>query len=303
MPNPHQPVLLAKTIELLKPSRGEVYLDLTAGYGGHAAAVQALVGGTGQLTLVDRDEDATTWLKQHFSHARILNQDFAAALVALAKEGQAFDMILMDLGTSSPQLENAKRGFSFKGAGPIDMRMDRRQSFSAADLVNHADEAELADLIFAYGQERASRRIARAIVRARPIADTSGLAQIVASAMGGQRGKIHPATRTFQALRIATNQELEQLAAALPLAARLLKPGGRMVVISFHSLEDRMVKHWLKSAVGLEVLTKKPLAGKIFDTSNPRARSAKLRAAVKLKQTGESYGHKNHQRRQQLESR
>ncbi len=211
-----------------------------------------------------------------------------------------FTLVLLDLGVSSPQLDKAERGFSFTHDGPLDMRMDQSTGESAADLVNRLGGEELANLIYSFGEERHSRKIARAIVAHRPIIRTAQLAEIVAAAIG-HRGKIHPATRTFQALRIAVNQELQQLQLALPILVDLLAPGGRIAVISFHSLEDRSVKDYFRREsrdcicpphqpictcnhqASLHLLTKRPLIG-THDAFNPRARSAKLRAAVKLKQ-------------------
>jgi 16S rRNA (cytosine1402-N4)-methyltransferase len=194
------------------------------------------------------------------------------------------DGVLFDLGVSSMQLDRPERGFSYRRSGPLDMRMER-EGEGAMDLVNAASEEELARIVFEYGQERRSRRVAAAIVRARtraPIATTDELARVVAGALGARRGGPHPARRTFQALRIAVNRELEELAASLPRAAGLLAPGGRLVAISYHSLEDRTVKRFLSERTDLEVLTKKPLTpSKAEAARNPRSRSAKLRAAEK----------------------
>jgi 16S rRNA (cytosine1402-N4)-methyltransferase len=195
------------------------------------------------------------------------------------------DGVLFDLGVSSMQLDRPERGFSYRQPGPLDMRMDR-EGESAMDLVNSAPEEELARILFEYGEERRSRRVAAAIVRARsraPIATTDELARVVAGALGARRGGPHPARRTFQALRIAVNRELEELAATLPRAADLLAPGGRLVTIAYHSLEDRIVKRFLLGRADLEILTKKPLVpSKAERARNPRSRAAKLRAAAKL---------------------
>ena len=276
----HQPVLLGPVLELLAPKAGETYLDLTAGYGGHAKAVQSRTG-RGQLILVDQDQEAVAYLRSHFKGAQIMQSDFTSACRKLAKAGLQVDMILMDLGLSSAQIDNQLRGFSFRKAGPLDMRMDQSSELTAADIVNRFREQELADILYTLGEERRSRQIAKAIVRKRPVQNTAELAAIVASQYRGY-SRIHPATRSFQALRIAVNDELNQLSLTLPLALQLLKPGGRLAVISFHSLEDRQVKQFLKSHQDeLETLTKKVIKGADRDVNNPRARSAKLRAARK----------------------
>lgn len=288
----HQPVLLEQVISLLAPKRGESYLDLTAGFGGHANAVLAIIGEPKEIVLVDRDKEAiaslSTFAKQG---ATVLHCDFFEAAKKLHDEGRIFNMILLDLGVSSPQLDRAERGFSFQGAGPLDMRMDRQETRTAADLVNHASEAELIDVLSRYGEEPRARTIARAIIEARPIQTTDELAEVIARKIRRGKSKIHPATRTFQALRIAVNRELELLEATLQLLPDLLAPGGRVVFISFHSLEDRLVKQFLQEhAVGyeadLQILTKKPISGATDDVNNPRARSAKLRAAVKINTKG-----------------
>lgn len=278
----HQPVLLKTVVELLAPAPGLTYLDLTAGYGGHAGAVAVKIGQPAQMVLVDRDQAAIGHLRRQFPRAKILPVDFDTATKALVNQGTHFDMILMDLGVSSPQLAQANRGFSFNQSGPLDMRMDRRQQMRAADIVNHYQPKQLADLIREFGQERFAGRIARAIVDRRPIISTDQLVAVIAGAVpsrGYQR--IHPATRTFQALRLAVNDELGQLAATLPRLHRLLKCGGRLVIISFHSLEDRLVKQWLRDQTQLQPVTKKPISGKLLDATNRRARSSRLRAAIK----------------------
>lgn len=288
--NKHIPVLLSEVLTYLAPKPGGKYLDLTAGYGGHANAV--LEKTKASAVLVDRDEHAVDYLQKQFSgqKADIRHQDFLGASAELLEAGEQFDMILADLGVSSPHLDNASRGFSLKSDGPLDMRMDNGQALSAHDIVNDYDEAKLAEIIYHYGEEPKSRRIAKRIVENRPIQTTHQLAAIVSKASGAFRPKVHPATKTFQALRIAVNQELEQLERALPLWIELLKPAGRLVVISFHSLEDRIVKQALAEHSGkrydaeLQILTSRPVtANKHELVSNPRARSAKLRAAVKIK--------------------
>lgn len=287
----HVPVLLQPVLELLNPQKNESYLDLTAGYGGHAAAVIAKTGNPASATLVDRDDSVMSHLET-LKHrgARVVQQDFAAAAADLEQQGQIFDMVLLDLGVSSPQLDNPDRGFSFQNEAALDMRMNQKEGKSAKDLVNKLNLKELSRIIGEFGEERPAqaRRIAEAIVHHRPIASTVELASIITNQHRGKWQKSHPATRTFQALRIAVNDELGQLASTLPLLPRLLKPGGRVAVISFHSLEDRLVKEYFneQSRAGFEAtlrqLSKKPISGAIEDVHNPRARSAKLRAAVKI---------------------
>ncbi len=287
----HVPVLLQPVLELLNPQKNESYLDLTVGYGGHATAVIAKTGNPALATLVDRDESVMPHLeKLKRKGARVVQQNFAAAAADLEKQGQIFDMVLLDLGVSSPQLDNPDRGFSFQNEAALDMRMDQKEGKSAKDLVNKLSAKELSRIIREFGEERPAqaRRIAEAIVLHRPITSTVKLASIITDQHRGKWQKSHPATRTFQALRIAVNDELGQLASTLPLLPRLLKPGGRVAVISFHSLEDRLVKEYFneQSRAGFEAtlrqLSKKPISGAINDVHNPRARSAKLRAAVKI---------------------
>lgn len=286
----HVPVLLDATLDLLKPIRGENYLDLTAGYGGHAGRILERTENYEASVLVDRDDFAISKL-QPFEEkgARLLHADFVSAARQLVGEGRQFAIVLVDLGVSSPQLDMGERGFSFTKQGPLDMRMDRRQNVSAETLVNTASKDELIRIITQYGEEPVgfARRIAEGIIAARPLTTTEELAHIVLKAHVGKWTKIHPATRTFQALRIAVNQELRQVEELLPLLPRLLKSGGRVGVISFHSLEDRLVKQYFSEQAHagyeaeLEILTKKPLSGDIYDVHNPRSRSAKLRVAVK----------------------
>lgn len=286
----HQPVLLDSVIQFLQPQEGQTYLDLTAGYGGHAEAVIHLIGDAHLATLVDRDDTAIKHLQPLKKRgATLLHNDFAKAAQDLIAKKQRFDMVLADLGVSSPQLDNAERGFSFTSNSPLDMRMDRRQTRTASDLVNKSSPEYLAQIIKGYGEEPSARarRLAAAIVKARPIQTSKELADVIANNYRS-RSKIHPATRTFQALRIALNQELELTGQLLPLIPKLLKPGGRVVIISFHSLEDRLVKQYFKEQqtagymASFQLLTKKPISGATEDVHNPRARSAKLRAAVKI---------------------
>lgn len=286
----HHPVLLAEVLSLLDPKEGESYLDLTAGYGGHAVKVLDRTLKPHNTTLVDRDQNAIAYLGRQFdgSGAQIIHKDFLSASRDLLTEGKQFDIILADLGVSSPHLDNASRGFSIKSDGPLDMRMDETQTLTAYDVVNNYTEAELARIIHVYGEEPRAKKIARLIVDSRPIATTHALAAIVAQAWPGY-SKVHPATRTFQAIRVAVNNELELLEQSLPLWVELLAPGGRIAVISFHSLEDRIVKQFFAEQSGnrydavLRLLTKQPVTGGADEVVfNPRARSAKLRAAVKI---------------------
>ena len=289
--NLHIPVLLDATLRLLDPQKGESYLDLTAGYGGHAQAFLERTGEYEHTVFVDRDDYALAQL-EGFSKkgVRMIHADFVSAAQQLVEEGKTYALILLDLGVSSPQLDQSERGFSFTHNGPLDMRMDRRQELTAAELVNTARADELTRIIREYGEESfvTSKRIAQAIVKGRPLNTTGELAELILQAFNGRRGKIHPATRTFQALRIAVNQELRQVEEVLPLLPKLLKSGGRVGVISFHSLEDRLVKRYFaeQKAAGfeaeLQILTKKPLDGVTYDVHNPRSRSAKLRVAVKI---------------------
>lgn len=283
------PVLLKAVLDVLRPGEGETYLDLTAGFGGHAKAVIANIGNAQLATLVDRDKTAIAALKPlEEAGARVLKEDYLGAATSLHEAGEQFDTILIDLGVSSPQLDNAERGFSFMQHGPLDMRMDQSAGYTAADIVNRASKDELLRILREFGEEPFAARIAQAITSNRPITTTAQLADVVAHVYRGKRGKTHPATRTFQALRIAVNDELAQLAQTLPLLPDLLKPGGRVAIISFHSLEDRLVKNYFneQSRAGyeatLELITKQPIDGATQDVYNPRARSAKLRAAVKI---------------------
>lgn len=296
MPTPkfvHLPVLKKSVLELLAPQPGQSFLDLTAGYGGHTAAVIDVTGAADKAVLVDRDHQAAHTLSEKFAGrgAAVIESDFLSALERLVSENRTFDMVLADLGVSSPHLEEPGRGFSFSRPGPLDMRMDQGQTLSAERIVNSYPEADLARILSNYGEEPRAKSIARAIVSGRPIKDTAHLAAIIAKA-AGSGGKIHPATKSFQAIRIAVNDELLQLERALPKMISVLKPGGRLAVISFHSLEDRLVKQFFAEKSGasydaeLMLLTKRPVtASRDEIASNPRARSAKLRAAAKIKNT------------------
>lgn len=286
----HVPVLLAETLELVAVRPGGLFVDGTVGLGGHATAVLRATAPDGRLLGLDRDgetlERARQRLAEFGERARLEQADYREIPERLG--GEKADGILLDLGISSAQLDDAERGFSFQAEGPLDMRMDRRSGPTAADLVNRMRERDLADLLYEYGEEPASRRIARAIVLARErqrITTTTELADIVRRAAPPRRRPgLHPATRTFQALRIRVNRELEGLGAAFEGAARCLKPGGRLAVISFHSLEDRAAKEAFRSLAGrgFRLLTKKPVRpGDAEVRENPRARSARLRAVAR----------------------
>jgi 16S rRNA (cytosine1402-N4)-methyltransferase len=289
-PPHHVPVLLDTTLETLQPTSGESYLDLTAGYGGHAREILALTNNYEDSVLVDRDDYAISHLREFEQKGvSLLHTDFVSAAKQLVEKGKQFNLVLIDLGVSSPQLDQHERGFSFTKNGPLDMRMDRRQEVSAETLVNTASRDELVRIITDYGEEPIgfARRIAEVITTHRPLHTTEELAGLIKQQYRGKWKKIHPATRTFQALRIAVNEELRQIEEVLPLLPSLLKQKGRVGVISFHSLEDRLVKRYFAEQAHagyeaeLDILTKKPLAGDIYDVHNPRSRSAKLRVAVK----------------------
>jgi 16S rRNA (cytosine1402-N4)-methyltransferase len=273
----HIPVMVDAVTGFLA-GRGTV-VDMTLGAGGHAAAL--LASGVERVIGVDRDPAAIAAAKERLAAYGDRVRTIEATFADVSIDGPV-DGVLYDLGVSSMQLDRAERGFSYRNDAPLDMRMGD-EGPSAADLVNTMDEDELANLIFELGEERRSRRIARAIVRARPIETTDDLARVVAGAVGRRPGGPHPARRTFQALRIAVNRELEELDASLPQAVELLAPGGRVVVIAYHSLEDRMVKRRFLEDDRLDRLTKKPLRPSEDEIArNPRARSAKLRAAERI---------------------
>jgi 16S rRNA (cytosine1402-N4)-methyltransferase len=284
----HIPVLLDEVLGFLAPKMGEHYLDLTAGYGGHASKVITAIGSEKLATLVDRDPNAIRFLSEHFPDARIIHADFFGAAKELINNGEKFDMILADFGVSSPQLDQPERGFSFRAEAPLDMRMNPEAGKTAEDIVRHSSLRELAKIIANYGEEspRRAETIAKAIKKARPNT-TKELADAVLSVSGHGYHKIHPATRTFQALRIAVNDELGQIENMLPLIPALLNRGGRVALISFHSLEDRLVKNYFREEsengieAELEVLTKHPVQS--LNDYNPRSHSAKLRVARKIK--------------------
>jgi 16S rRNA (cytosine1402-N4)-methyltransferase len=291
----HLPVLVTEVLSYLNPRKGESYLDLTAGYGGHATKILECTLQPQKAVLVDRDQNAIDALHKQFAGEKveIVHDDYASAAGRLVEQGRQFDIILADLGVSSPHLDSASRGFSVRLDGPLDMRMDQSQQLTAADIVNTYSAEELATVIRRFGEEPRANRIARLIEAHRPITTTNQLAHIVAKAWPGH-SRQHPATRTFQALRIAVNDELAILERAIPLWISLLNPGGRLAIISFHSLEDRIVKHGLQAAAGnrydadLQLLTRQPVSADDIElVSNPRARSAKLRAAVKIKKKGD----------------
>jgi 16S rRNA (cytosine1402-N4)-methyltransferase len=292
----HVPVLFHEVLEFLNVRPGATVVDATLGLGGHSSGIARLLGGKGRLICFDRDPQAMELGKAKLAE---LKDELGAAMPEVVFEPRAFseagaqlaegsiDGLLADFGVSSLQLGEAQRGFSFQQNGPLDMRMDTRNGVTAEQVVNQADEEDLANLIYEFGEERRSRRIARAIVRARPLQTTAELAGVVAAAAPTIKTpgshSIHPATKTFQALRIHVNDELGEIRTLLQSAPRLLKTGGRVVLISFHSLEDRLVKDSLRelSQHGeYELLTRKPVtATEEEEQSNPRARSAKLRAA------------------------
>ena len=287
----HDPVLLEEALLFLRPERGGTYVDCTVGLGGHTEAM--VVRGATRVIGIDRDPEALrtaeTRLAPIADRVVLVHADYRELATVLSERGiSAVDGILADLGVSSLQFDSDGRGFSFRRDEPLDMRMDQSSGPTAADLVNAARETELADVIFRYGEERQSRRIARAIVASRPVARTGELAAIVRRAIPG-RGwqRIDPATRTFQALRIWVNGELDDLDTFVRTAAGHLAPAARLGVISFHSLEDRIVKHTMRGIAGeddgFRILTKKPIAPDEAEVRrNPRSRSAKLRAIERL---------------------
>ena len=308
MTNPrHAPVLFEEALELLRVRPGGTYVDCTLGLAGHAAGIARQLGAEGHLIGFDRDPEALALAKEKLDgvcselgsqapRVTLIGEAFSSATRHL--QPASVDGLLADFGVSSLQLDEAQRGFSFMADGPLDMRMDTRTGPTAAQVVNEASERELADLIYEYGEERRSRRIARAIVHGRPITTTGQLSRIVASAgRPMKQEKIHPATRSFQALRIYVNRELDEIRALLEAAPSLLKPSARLVVISFHSLEDRIAKDSLREGArqGIwEILTRKPVtAGEEELERNPRSRSAKLRAAERTAEGGDHGGMRN----------
>jgi len=296
----HVPVLLKEAIDFLAIKRGGTYIDATVGLGGHSFEIAKRLGAPGHLIGLDKDPAALDIAREKLVVGRsslvvgepdwpqitLLHRSFAE--IGSDQRPATIDGILADIGVSSLHLNDAARGFSFQAEGPLDMRMNPQAELTAEQVVNQVDEVTLANLIYEFGEERRSRRIARAIVRSRPIRTTAQLADVVSAAarpMNQAERRIHPATKTFQAIRIFVNHELNDLRALLEAAPRVLKPGGRLVIISFHSLEDRIVKYALREGVKqghYKLMTKKPVvAGKEEIDRNPRARSAKLRAAEK----------------------
>ena len=305
-PQPHRPVLYQETIEYLAPSSSGRYLDCTAGAGGHSFGILESSSPDGQLIAIDLDPIAiqltTETLSPFGERATVVHDSYLNAARILQRKGwDKVDGIVLDLGVSSMQLDQVERGFSFRAEAPLDMRFDPTRGQTAADLVNNLDEKELADLIWRYGEERFSRRIARKIVQKRPVLTTTQLAEAVRSAFGGAHSRIDPATRTFQAIRIAVNDELRTIEEAIPSLIELLNSKGRLAVISFHSLEDRIVKQAFRREstdcicppeqpictcghiASIKVLTPRPISPSEKEVEeNPRARSAKLRVAEKI---------------------
>ncbi len=287
----HVPVLLKEAIDFLAVKRGGTYLDATVGLGGHSYEIAKRLGAPGHLIGFDKDPAALERARERLMttldelpEVTLIHGSFAEVAERIAPA--SLDGLMADLGVSSLQLGDAARGFSFQAEGPLDMRMNPMSGETAEQVVNHLDERKLADVIYEFGEERRSRRIARAIVRSRPIRTTQHLVEVISTAARSMKHeRIHPATRTFQALRIFVNRELDDLKALLEAAPSVLKPGGRLVVISFHSLEDRIVKDALRGGKDkyFSVLTKKPLTASEEEIDrNPRSRSAKMRAAERM---------------------
>jgi len=303
----HISVMAEEAVEGLQARPGGVFVDCTVGLGGHAANILARILPQGRLLGIDADPEAISIAQDKlggYGEAVTLVNDNFAMLEDICHEYKFYpvDGILFDLGVSSLQLDTAQRGFSFQRDASLDMRFDSRQGLTAADIVNTFSEEELARIIREYGEERHSRRVAQLIVHSRPITTTTELAQVLGQVLGGKRAGIHPATRTFMALRIAVNSELQNLKAALNQAINLLRPGGRLVAISYHSLEDRIVKEFMRREASscicppgtvvcrcghiptLRLITKKVIKPSTLEVkSNPRSRSAKLRIAERLK--------------------
>jgi 16S rRNA (cytosine1402-N4)-methyltransferase len=299
----HLPVLYNEIIHAMQPHRGGLYVDGTVGAGGHAWGILQAGEPDSQLLGLDVDPQAlklaSEKLAEYGERVHLVHASYVTLLKRMAElKWQEIDGILLDLGLSSMQLDAQARGFSFQTEAPLDMRFDPGSRTSAADLVNHLDEVELADLIYRYGEERRSRQVAHAIVSARPITTTTQLANLVAKVTGGGKSGIHPATRTFQALRIAVNGELDALEGILPQTVEALKPGGRLAIIAFHSLEDRIVKQFVRREskdcicpprqplctcghkATLREVTNKPIRPQEDEVrNNPRSRSARLRVA------------------------
>ncbi|MDY7008616.1 MAG: 16S rRNA (cytosine(1402)-N(4))-methyltransferase RsmH [Cyanobacteriota bacterium] len=280
----HVPVLSAELIQGLAISPGGLYLDATVGFGGHTQAILATAQNV-KVLAIDQDEQAIAYCQTLLASENSNIQFWHGNFAEYEPKNLEFDGIIADLGVSSVQLDTPERGFSFRHQAKLDMRMNQQQSLTAAEIVNHWEEVKLANIFYTYGEERLSRRIARRIVERRPFETTTELAEAIAHCVPRKYryGRIHPATRVFQALRIQVNQELTALETFLENAPNWLKPGGRIGIISFHSLEDRLVKHSLRNSSVLQVLTKKPIQAQDNEiTLNARARSAKLRLAEKI---------------------
>ncbi|NET56957.1 MAG: 16S rRNA (cytosine(1402)-N(4))-methyltransferase RsmH [Symploca sp. SIO2E6] len=277
----HVSVLSQELVAYLEISPAGHYLDATVGGGGHSQLILAAAPDV-RLTVIDRDAEAIAAAQAKLAPYGDAVQFWQGNFAQYQPGERLFDGIIADLGVSSAQLDLPERGFSFRHPAKLDMRMDQRQSLTAADIINHWDEVQLADAFYQYGEERLSRRIARRIVEQRPLQTTTELADAIASCVPRKYryGRIHPATRVFQALRIVVNQEMESLETFLNQAPHWLKPGGRIGIISFHSLEDRLIKHRLRDSPLLQVLTKKPITPQAEELQeNRRSRSAKLRFA------------------------
>ena len=302
----HKPVLYQEVLEVLNPVPGGLYVDGTVGAGGHSRGILERSAPDGKLIGFDKDPEALALaeinLAEFSDRALLIHSSYHELVSHLNNRNwHTVDGILIDLGLSSMQLDSPERGFSFRFDAPLDMRFDPDQSFSASDLVNEYTREELAEIIFKYGEEKFSRRIAKAIIENRPLATTKELAELIKRVVPHTRSKIHPATRTFQALRIVVNNELEALEAFLPAALEVLKPGGRLAVIAFHSLEDRIVKKYFRQEskdcicppeipicvcehkARIKEIARRPIRPEDPEIEvNPRARSAKLRAAEKI---------------------
>ncbi|MEG4507417.1 16S rRNA (cytosine(1402)-N(4))-methyltransferase RsmH [Microcoleus sp. F6_B4] len=278
----HVPVLGQELIAGLAVRAGGRYLDATLGGGGHTSLILAAAADVA-VVAIDRDAQAIRFCQTRFANSPV--EFWHGNFAEYQSPDAEFDGIIADLGVSSAQFDTPERGFSFRHPAQLDMRMNQQQSLTAEEIINHWEEVKLADIIYKYGEERLSRRIARRIVQSRPFQTTTELALAIASSFPPKQrnGRIHPATRTFQALRIAVNSELASLETFLHLAPRWLKPGGRIGIITFHSLEDRPVKHQLRGTPSLQVLTKKPIGPQSEEVArNPRSRSAKLRLAERI---------------------
>jgi 16S rRNA (cytosine1402-N4)-methyltransferase len=297
----HISVLLGPVVDGLAPKPGGRYLDGTLGGGGHARAILEAAGADAILVGIDRDPVARAAAAERladFGDRVFIRAGTYADMAVLGADYAPYDGIVLDIGVSSPQLDDPTRGFSIKADGPVDMRMDPTSGESAAQLIDRLDEDSLSTILRDYGEEPRARRIARAILAGRPWSGTLSLAAAIAQSSGYRNSRVHPATRTFQALRIAVNDELGQLQRGLDAAVDLLAPGGRLAVISFHSLEDRLVKRCFRdlAAIGtprdeyghpkvparVRLLTRKPLRGDVLDPTNPRSRSASLRIAERI---------------------